>query len=109
MNIREHRDLNCVFDLFQNAQTLFQPGSAKAANRSAVGLVVTGFENHRETQRLGDALNDLGHTNSVLFTLNYARAGNEKETAGADAHIADLEGRNQKRNLSPPSTQTALR
>ena len=84
--------MNFVFDFFQNAQAFLHTRSAKAANRSAVGFVVAGFEDERKAERPRHALNDLGHAHSVLFALDHARAGDKKKIARPDADIADLEG-----------------
>ena len=91
VDIRKHGELNFVFDLLENAQTLFHAGSAKAANRSAVGFVVADFEDKRKLERPRHALDDLGHANGVLFALDHAWTGNEEDIARADADIADLE------------------
>src|SRR5580658_740551 len=102
VDIGENRKLNFVFDLLQNAQTFLNPRSAKATNRSAIGFVVTGFEDKRKPKRPRHALNDLRHANGVLFALDHARPRDEEEIARADSDIADLEGGGQKRSLSPP-------
>jgi hypothetical protein len=109
VNISEHRNLDFIFDLFQDAQAFLDARPAKAADRRAVGFVVTGFEDKRETECPGHALDDLCHTNGVLFALNHTGAGDEEEIPRANADVADLEGRNQKQSLSPPSTQRAPR
>ena len=109
MNVGQNRNLQFALNFFQNAQAFFNAGSTKAANRSAIGFVIAGFEDERKTERPRDAFDDLGHANGMLFALNDARAGDEKEISRADVDIADLEGRNQMRNLLPPSTQRAPR
>ena len=95
MHIRQNRNLQLVLNFLQNAQAFLQSRAAKAANRSAIGLVVAGLEDERETERLGHALDNLGHANGVLFALDHARPGNQKKIARSDANIADLEGGNQ--------------
>ena len=81
MNVSEHRKLKFIFNPFQNAQTFSDSGAAKAANRSTVGLVVTGFENKRQSQSPGHALDDLRHAHGVLFALDDTRTGNQKKIA----------------------------
>jgi hypothetical protein len=92
VHIGQNRQTEFGFDLFQNPQAFFQSGPAKAANGSPVGLVVTGLENEREFQSSGDAFDDLGHSDRVLFALNHARTCNQEEFARADVNVADLEG-----------------
>ena len=48
VHIGQHRNLKFIFNFFQNAQAFLHAGPAKAANRSAVGFVVAGFEDERE-------------------------------------------------------------
>src|ERR1700674_2598555 len=45
VNISEYGDLQFVFDFSEDAQTFFDTGPAKAANRGSILFVVTGFEN----------------------------------------------------------------
>ena len=84
--------LNLFFNFSQNPQSLFYSRPAKAANRRAICFVVAGFEDERKAERLGDAFDNLGHANGVLFALNHARTGDQKKIARSDAYIADLEG-----------------
>src|SRR5271166_2871844 len=79
VNIRDYWKLKVVFDFFQNAQAFLDPRPAKAANGSAVGLVVAGFKDKQKTQRPRDALDDFSHSNGMLFALDHAGAGNKKK------------------------------
>src|SRR5580704_6525216 len=90
MHISQHRELKVVFDLLQNAQTFFQSRPAKTAYGCAIRLVVAGFENKRKLQRPRHTLDDLSHPDGVLFALDHAGPGNEKQIAGSYANIADL-------------------
>ena len=67
-----------------------ESGAAKTFQRGAVGFVVGGLEDEREVQRAGDALNDLGHADGVVFAFDDARAGDQEEIAGADADVCRL-------------------
>src|SRR5579863_24157 len=102
VHVGEYRKLNFVFDLSENAQTLFDTRPAKAANRGAIGLVVAGFEDQRKTQSAGHALDDLRHAHDVLFALDDAGAGNKEKIARPNADIADLEGSNQVSSIRFP-------
>ena len=85
-------NLYLVLYFFENAQAFFEPGSAEAFQRGAVGFVVGGFEDEREVQRAGDALDDLRHADGMLFALDDARAGDQEEMSRADADVIELEG-----------------
>ena len=68
-----------------------QSRPAKAFHAGAVGLVVAGFEDVRNAEIAGDALNGLGHAARVGLRLDDARSGNEKQLTCADMHRPDLE------------------
>src|SRR5579859_617966 len=100
MHVSQDRQVEFIFNLFQNPQALFDPGPAKAANRSAVGLVVTGLEDEGKIERPRHALDDLRHPDRVLFTLNDTWARDEKEISRANVNVADLEGGGHSKILS---------
>src|SRR5258707_15743366 len=91
MHVGENRNLQLLFDLFQNAKTFFDTGAAEAANRRTIGLVVAGFEDEGKLQRPGHAFDDLGHADGMLFALNDAGTGNEEQLPRSNADVADLE------------------
>lgn len=91
VHVGENWKAQSIFDSFQYTQAFFNAWTAKAANRSAIGFVIAGFEDEWEFERASHTLDNFRHADSVLFTFDDARAGNEKETAAADADIADLE------------------
>ncbi len=91
VHVGENWNAQLIFDFFQYSQAFFNAGTAKAANRSAIGFVIAGFEDEWEFERASHPLDNFRHADSVLFTFDDARAGNEKQTAAADADIVDLE------------------
>ena len=91
VHVRKHRNVDFVFHLFQNAEALGESGAAKAAHRGTVGFVVGRFEDERNVQRAGHALDDFRHEEGVLLAFNDAGAGDEEQIAGADADTFDLE------------------
>ena len=91
MHVGQYWHIEFNFNLFQNAQTFLQSWPAKAADGSAVRLVITGFENERKLEGSRHAFDDLCHADRVFFALNHARAGDEEQVAGSDLNVADLE------------------
>src|SRR5579864_2354903 len=91
VHVRQHRQLNFIFDFLENSQPFFQAWAAKAADGSAVGLVIASFVDEWEIQRTGHALDDLRHADGMLLALDHAGAGDQKEIASADARVSDLE------------------
>ena len=91
MHVGEHRYVHLILDLPEDAQAFLYSRPAIAADRRAVRLVIRRFENKWEVQRTRHALDDLRHAQRVLFTLDHAGTGNEKQIAGANADVIDLE------------------
>ena len=89
--VSQHGDVRRLSDPAQNAQTFVQPRPAKAANRSAIGLVVRSFEDVRQFFVASDGSNGVSHLERVSFALDDARSGDEEELASADGNVADLE------------------
>ena len=85
------RGLSPSPDPAENAQTFVQPRPAKAANRSAIGLVVRSFEDVRQFFVASDGSNGVSHLERVSFALDDAGPGDEEELASADGNVADLE------------------
>ena len=79
MHVSQHRDSSFFFYPFKDAQTLFQPRTAKALQRGTVGFIVRCLEDVRHFQLARHRADSLGHLKSVGFTFNYARAGDEEE------------------------------
>jgi hypothetical protein len=91
MHIGQYRHLELLFDLFQNAEAFLQTRPAKAADGSAIRLVVTRLKNERKLERPSHTLNDFRHSDSVLLAFNHARSGDEEQIARSDMNVADLE------------------
>ncbi len=83
--------MDFLFYFLQDAQAFLESGATEAFQGRAVGLVVGRFENERDVQGAGDALDDFRHANGVLFTFDDARAGDQEESAGTDADVVELE------------------
>ena len=91
MHVGQHRNMNCIRDLAQDAQTLADPRAAKTLDRRAVRLIVRSLEDVRDLQRARNAIDALRHLERVLFALNDTRTGDQEELAAADLNVADLE------------------
>ena len=76
----------------QDARAFDEARAAKAADAGAVRLVVAGFEDVRNAEVGGDALDGIGERAGVGFGLDDAGPGDEKELAAADGNRADIEG-----------------
>src|SRR5579864_4861428 len=70
VHVGEDGNLHLVFYFLQNAQACFQTGAAEAVERGPVGLVVGSFEDEGDVQGAGNALDNLGHANGVIFTFD---------------------------------------
>src|SRR6266700_3969870 len=79
MYVRQDWQLQFLFDLAQNPQTLLQPGPAKRLQRRPVGLVVGGFEDVRESRIGCDLCDFLRHHPRVPFAFYHARPGDQKQ------------------------------
>ena len=91
MHVGEHRNMNCVRDLAQDAQSLADPGAAETLDRRAVRLIVRSLEDVRDFQRARNAIDALRHLERVLFALNDTRTGDQEQLTAADLNVADLE------------------
>src|SRR5689334_25297578 len=91
MDIGEHGNVNFLFDLFQDTEPFIDAGSAKAANRCAIGLVVRRFENERNIQGPSHALDDFCHEESVLLAFDHAGSGDQEKSSRSHTDaIGDL-------------------
>src|ERR1700683_963854 len=90
MNVGEDGQARLFGEATQNRCALNQAGAAEAGDGSAIGLIVRGFENVRDAEVGGDALDGLGHGADVRFAFDDAGSGNEKELSGADADRANF-------------------
>ena len=61
VHVGEHRNVDFIFDFFENAQSFDQTRSAKAAHRSPIGLIVGSFKDERNVERAGHALDNFCH------------------------------------------------
>ena len=91
MNVRQDRQSIRFTDSPQDAAALCQPWSAKAMDRSAVGLVVAGLEDVRHAEIGGDALDGISQSARVALGLDDAGSGDKKQLAAACGHAADIE------------------
>src|SRR2546425_5320836 len=94
MYVRQDRQLQFLFDLAQNPQTLLQPGPAKRLQRRPVGLVVGGLEDVRKSRICCDLCDFLRHHPRVRFAFYHARPGDQKQW------ISSAEAQRAKRNFT---------
>jgi len=90
MDIGKHRQPCGFGHATQDAAAFRKARPTKAADRGAIGLVITGFEYIGDAEIAGDALDGVCHLARVSFALNNARPSDEKETAGANMNSADF-------------------
>jgi len=78
----------------QDGRAFFEAGTAEAGDGGAIGLVVGGFEDVRNAEVGGDALESVGHGADVGFALDDAGTGDEEEFGFAvdatDGNVGDL-------------------
>src|SRR5215472_5504279 len=91
MHIGQDGQMHLILDFLQNAQPFLEPGSTKAANRRPVCLVVARLEDVGNVQRSHHTLDDLRHSDRVLFALDHAGAGDQKKITRPNVNIPDLE------------------
>src|SRR5215469_6155456 len=91
MHIGQDGQMHLILDFLQNAQPFLEPGSTKAANRRPVCLVVARLEDVGNVQRSHHTLDDLRHSDRVLFALDHAGARDQKKVARPNVNIPDLE------------------
>src|SRR6185312_6890224 len=108
MHVCQHRHVDFVFHFFQNAEAFGKAGAAETANRGAISFIVRGFENKRDIKRAGDALDDFGHEDGVLFAFDDAGPGDEKKITGSNVDAVDLEGNRHARKANPTTEDTEL-
>jgi hypothetical protein len=75
----------------EDAAAFGRAGAAEGAERRAVGLVETRFENERNAGAIGDFLERGGHFPSEGFAFEGAGAEDEKRGGAADGDVADVE------------------
>ena len=93
VDVGKDRDAVRGADGLEDAAAFGEAGTAKGADRGAIGLVVARFEEKREAEIGGDALEGVGQGAGVVFGLEHAGTGDQEELSGADGHVAELKGR----------------
>jgi len=78
-------------DAAEDARALLQSRPSKAVDRRAVGLVVAGFEDVRNLQIGGDALDRVGEGAGVGLAFEHAGARDEEEVGGTCSDGTDGE------------------
>ena len=92
MHVREDRHAYFSSHLGEDLEPLFHAQTAETLSGGAVGLVVAGLEDVRDTEFGGDLLHLMGNVERHRFGFDHAETGNEKErTAVADFISAELQ------------------
>jgi hypothetical protein len=79
MHVGQHRDTDLAPHLRENLQTAVDARPARRAPRAAVGLVVGGLEDVRQTQTSTDFLHLRGDLDAQLERLGGARTGDQEQ------------------------------
>ena len=79
-------------DRGENAATFLEAGAAEGGSRRAVGFVVGGLEDERDTEAARDGENPRGGTAGRPFTFEDARTEDEEEFFPAHGDISDFKG-----------------
>jgi len=78
----------------QNAKTFGEARTAETGERGPVGLVITGFENVRDSELPADGGDGGGHEERMFLTFNDTGTGDEKQLRAADSDVLHREGHN---------------
>jgi hypothetical protein len=104
VDVGEDREAGIFGESAKYGDTFFEAGAAKALHAGAVGFVVAGFEDERDTKLGSNALEGFGHAPDVSFGLDDTRPGNEEELARTDVDRSDFKGvRHEDDSTSRPS------
>ena len=87
MNVGQDGNLKFLLDSSKHAQAFRQARPAIGIERRSVRLVVRGLEDEGDVQLGRDCRQALGHLHCVLFTLNDAGSGNDRQRLA----LADLQ------------------
>src|SRR5262249_10888071 len=87
MNVGDDWRAYPLLDSSQYAQPLLHSQAAERAGRSAVRLVVRGFEDERNVQPGRDSRNLASHHRRVLFRFDHAGTGDQEEIAFASFEV----------------------
>ncbi len=82
MDVGQDGDAERILDLGQDGQAFGRAGSAEGPPRGAVGLVVGGLEDERQSEAGGDVPEAAGQAEGVGARLDDARPGDQEEPAG---------------------------
>ena len=91
VDVGEDRKAIGLRDGAEDACAFCDAGAAEGVDGGAVRLVVTGFEDVRNLEIGGDALDGVGHAAGVRLGLDDAGAGDEEERAAAERDAAEVE------------------
>ena len=99
MNVGNHRHLELVFHLLQDAKAFLQSRGAVGADAGAVGLVVGGLEHHVNVQVLTHLLHAFSDLQGDVFALNRAGAREDDEAVTTQRdRVGDLNRRGAGRH-----------
>ena len=87
MSVRTGRRF-CSAMRAEDARAFGDAGAAEGVDGGAVGLVVAGFEDVRDAEVGGDALDGVGHAAGVRLGLDDAGAGDEEQRAATKRDAA---------------------
>ena len=90
------RNLDFIFDFFQDAQAFLDARPAKTANRGAVGFVVTGFKISGKPECPGTTPLMISAMRMACSSLSITQGRPCRKTFRADADVADLERKKSK-------------
>lgn len=91
VHIGQHGEAGFAGEAGKNACALKEAGAAKAFDAGAVGFVVACFEDVRDAEVGGDALDGVGHGAHVRLALDDAGAGDQEEATRSNLDRADFE------------------
>src|SRR5208282_1223428 len=95
VNIGEDGEVEGVADFGEDAEAFGEAGAAVAGERGAVGFVVAGLEDEGDAEIPADGRDGGGHEKRVLFALNDAGTGDEKELGATDGDMLDGKGHSE--------------
>ena len=92
VNVGENGQAGIFGESGEDPRAFDQTGAAKALDASAVGLVVTGFEDEGDVKIGRDALKSFGHGAHMGLRLDDTGTGDKEERAWTHMHRPDFEG-----------------